>query len=114
MFISQLVDNITTEITRDDRYYLPELNGSFTFLFGPQTDCLEPQVPLWTLVFSKWFEVLRCSEDSAFAILPLGDSFCHVSTLRLALAVLGYIFVHFHNAIRHARYARVRRIFGWP
>ena len=42
IFISQLADNIRTKICRDARYYLPELNCSFTLSFGPQADCLEP------------------------------------------------------------------------
>ena len=46
MFISQLAENLIAKITRDDRYYLHELNRSFKFWFGPQVDRLEPGVPL--------------------------------------------------------------------
>ena len=41
LFISQLVDNIRTKMTRDARYYLQELNRSFEMSFGPQADRLQ-------------------------------------------------------------------------
>ena len=50
ILISQLVDNIITKITRDDRYYLQDLDRSFKFSFGPQADRLESGLPLKTLV----------------------------------------------------------------
>ena len=45
-FISHLVENSRTKITRDATYYLRELKRSFRFSFWPQADRLEPGVPL--------------------------------------------------------------------
>ena len=52
IFISQLVDDMRTIVTRDARYYVQELNSAFKFSFGLQVDHLEPPVSLLTLIFS--------------------------------------------------------------
>ena len=50
IFMSQLVDNISTKNAEDARYYLQVHNPSFKFSFEPPVDHLEPQVTLYTLV----------------------------------------------------------------